>query len=148
MVALPPLQGPGRLIEDRYLGGTRLRLRRATEGTGTVWKLGRKYGATERGVEPITNLYLTAAEYALLAALPGADLVKHRHDIWTDDGRFVLDVFGGTLAGRMIAEVGAEDPAALWAVRPPPWCGREITGEEAYSGAALVRSGWPADPIP
>lgn len=98
-------------------------------------------------MEPITNLYLTVEEHGLLMPLPGADLVKHRHDVWADGVRFVLDVFAGALAGHMIAEVGADEPAALWAIRPPVWCGREITGEGAYAGASLARFGWPAEPI-
>ena len=127
-----------------------MRLRRETPAGGgpATCKLARKYGATARGVEPITNLYLTADEHALLAMLPGADLVKRRHHVSVDGLRFAVDVFEGPLAGRIIAEVEASDPAALRAVRPPAWCGREITGEAAYAGAALARRGWPADPIP
>jgi adenylate cyclase len=99
-------------------------------------------------VEPITNLYLTADEYALLKRLPGDELVKRRHAFRTGSVPCVLDVFGGALAGRMIAEVEAGDLAALWAIRPPDWFGREITGEPAYAGAALARFGWPSDAIP
>jgi CYTH domain-containing protein len=122
-----------------------LRLRRETplEGAPLIWKLARKYGSTAPGVEPITNLYLTAAEHAVLAALPGADLVKRRQQVWIGDVRWAVDVFGGGLTGQIIAEVEASDPAALWAVRSPAWCGREITGDPAYAGAALARMGWP-----
>ena len=147
LIAAPPLiAGAGRLLEDRYLAGTRLRLRRETgaDGAVAIWKVAQKYGAVAPGVEPMTNLYLTAAEHALLATLPGDDLVKRRHDVWVGDLRYVVDIFGGALAGRMIAEVEVVDAATLWALTPPAWCGREITGEARYSGAALARSGWPA----
>lgn len=145
VTVLPPLTGSARLIEDRYLTGSRLRLRRETgaDGIARIWKLARKYGATAPGVEPMTNLYLTAEEYALLATLPGTHLIKQRHDVWADAVRYVIDLFKGPLAGRMIAEVELADPTALWALEPPAWCGREITGDAAYAGAALARHGWP-----
>ena len=145
IAALPPLTGAGRLIEDRYLTGSRLRLRRETEADGTIgiWKIARKYGATGPGVEPMTNLYLTAGEHALLATLPGVDVVKRRHDMWVGEERYVVDLFEGPLAGRMIAEIEVADPASLWALTPPDWCGREITGDAAYAGATLARRGWP-----
>lgn len=144
----PPLIGAGRLIEDRYVDGTRLRLRREMDEDGVVrvWKLARKYGAIAPGVEPMTNLYLTEAEHALLATLPGAGVVKRRHPVLVDDVRFVIDRFEGRLAGRCIAEVELASVEALWAVTPPPWCGREITGEPAYAGATLAREGWPITP--
>ena len=145
VAAIPAELGPGRLIEDRYLDGTRLRVRRETDAGAApgVWKLARKYGATARGVEPMTNLYLTADEYALLATLPGASVVKRRRPLWADGVRFVIDRFEGALAGRCIAELERPTSAALWAVAPPIWCGREITGDAAYGGASLARNGWP-----
>lgn len=145
VAALPDRLGPGTLIEDRYLDGTRLRLRRETPtgGAASVWKLARKYGATAPGVEPMTNLYLTADEHARLAALPGATVVKRRHPVVADDVRFVIDLFKGALAGRRVAEVELPTDAAVWAVAAPPWYGVEITGEPAFGGAALARAGWP-----
>lgn len=145
VAAAPDGLGPGRLIEDRYLDNARLRLRRETPAGGAPdrWKLARKYGATAPGIEAITNLYLTAEEHALLAALPGADLTKRRHAMWVGPERYVVDVFEGRLAGRMIAEIELADPSALWALTPPAWCGQEITGLPAFTGAALARAGWP-----
>ena len=131
------------LLEDRYIDGTRLRLRRQTGADGTIWKLARKYGASVPGVEPMTNLYLSADEYALLSALPGADVVKRRWNVREEGVRFVVDRFEDALSGRIIAEVEAADPESLWALRPAAWCGREITGEAAFGGAALARDGWP-----
>lgn len=116
----------------------------APQAAPPVYKLARKYGARGRGVEPMTNLYLAADEFALLSALPAADVSKRRWDVWHEGVRFVVDRFDGALAGRMLAEVEATDSEALWAIRPPVWCGREITGEAAFGGAALARDGWPA----
>lgn len=143
MIDPPPLTDGGTLIEDRYLDDTRLRLRRAAGPDGTVWKLARKYGPVGPGVEPIANLYLTEGEYVLLAGLPGATVRKRRHAIQHGATRFVVDRFDGALAGRMLAEAEARDPDALRAIVPPPWCGREVTGEVAFTGAMLARGGWP-----
>lgn len=53
-----------RLIEDRYLDGTTLRLRRVTVETECVWKLTQKVrlDAQDPAIVSITNMYLTAAE--------------------------------------------------------------------------------------
>ncbi len=136
---------PGRLIEDLYLDGTRLRLRRETDADGhvLVWKLARKYGATARGIEPMTNLYLTQAEHALLAALPAAAIRKRRYPAPFAGLPFVIDRFEDELAGHAIAELELPNADALWAAASPPWCGREITGDPAYAGAKLAREGWP-----
>lgn len=70
--------GEPELIEDRYLIGTRLRLRRMSGPMGVVYKLVKKYGRSG-WVEPITNLYLDEVEYANLATLPARSLVKRRY---------------------------------------------------------------------
>lgn len=148
LASTPDDLGPGTLIEDRYLTGTRLRLRRETPAGGVpgVWKLARKYGASAPGVEPMTNLYLTPDEHALLATLPAAMLAKRRHPVMVDGVRFVVDRFEGALTGRSIVEVELASPGAVWAIVRPDWCGREVTGEPAYGGAALARDGWPLTP--
>lgn len=81
----PLAQFPCREIDDRYLTGTRLRLRCMRDGTQVVHKLCKKYGKAPGGVEPITNLYLTQAEYETLAQLPALAVRKHRYAI--ADGR-------------------------------------------------------------
>ncbi len=48
-------------------------------GGRTVFKLCRKYGDGTSGAESITNLYLSAAEHALLATLPGWSVSERRY---------------------------------------------------------------------
>ena len=62
----------------------------------------------------MTNIYLDATEYAMLAAT----LIKRRHDI---GGGFVIKVFEGALSGLALAEVSADDDVALAAVVVPAW---------------------------
>ena len=111
------------------------------------------------GVEAWLTLKLAAAgiarheyEYAIpagdgLALLGhcGSKLVKRRFGLLLPGGDWVLDVFEGANAPLVIAEVELEredQPVAI-----PPWCVGEITGEGAFSNAALARhpfDQWPS----
>jgi CYTH domain-containing protein len=144
MPALNPTTA--RLIEDRYLPGTGLRLRRVTAPDGSVvHKLGKKYPGAGLSSRPMTNIYLDAVEYGALAALPAAVLVKRRHGV---GGGFVVDVFEGALAGLMLAEISADDDAALAAIVVPVWCVAEVTEDVAYAGGTLALDGWHATATP
>ena len=137
---LPSLDpADARLIEDRYIDGARLRLRRLSGGgCPTLLKLTRKYGGPRP--EPITTLYLDADEYALLCDLPAATLVKRRHHVQVGDHWFGVDVFAGALAGLMLCEIEVESPEALASVELPDWAGDEVTDHPAFTGAALARA--------
>ena len=65
-------------IVDRYLPGTRLRLRKIEDGAEFIYKFVKKYGR-EGWVEPITNLYLDRAEYETLSAIPAREIRKKRY---------------------------------------------------------------------
>ena len=137
---MPPLDpASARLIEDRYLPGTGLRLRKvSTPGAEPVFKLGKKYPGAGLSTRPMTSLYLDAAEYGMLATLPAAVLIKRRHDV--GDG-FAIDIFEGALTGLVLAEVSADNDAALAAVVPPDWCIRDVTDEPVYAGGHLALTG-------
>jgi hypothetical protein len=131
-----------RLIEDLYLDAGRLRLRRVThfDGQPPEHKLCKKYGAQGGVSEPITNLYLTAGEYAALAAvLPGRPLRKRRHTVMHEGKGFSVDVFEGALAGLVMCETEAATPEAIRALHFPPWVMREVTDDAFFGGANLAR---------
>ncbi len=67
---------------------------------------------------------------------PGTvDKTRHRLDV---AGRtWEVDEFHGRLAPLVVAEVELDDPDAD--VVLPPWAGAEVTGDPAYSNAALSR---------
>ncbi len=122
-------------IEDRYLHGTRLRLRAMRQPHApTVFKLCKKYGKTNAHAEPITNLYLGADEYAVLAKVPAARLCKRRHAL--DGGS--LDVFESPHTGLMIFEREFDDEAAALGYTPPVFAGAEISGDVRYAGGVLA----------
>lgn len=75
----------------------------------------------------------------------GRRVVKTR---WTradgDDGLFLeLDVYEGSLTGLITLEVEFDDEDAATAWSPPPWAGREVTGEKAYANQSLALYGVP-----
>ena len=126
-----------RLIEDLYIDGGRLRLRKITMpgGVELEFKLAKKYAPDNPMIGPMTNLYLNAEEYAVLNVLPGARLSKRRHKV----ASFVVDVFEGGLKGLVLAECEASNRMAAMAFDVPVWCVREVTSELEYTGWRLAQ---------
>ncbi|HET6970282.1 MAG TPA: hypothetical protein VFH92_04075 [Phenylobacterium sp.] len=136
---LPPLDPEGaRRIEDLYIEGGRLRLRAITFlATGEKeFKLAKKYAPDNPLIGPMTNLYLSAEEHAVLNGLPGARLSKLRHKI----GAFTVDTFEGGLAGLVLAECEASNRMAAMRFDVPPWCRREVTDDFEYTGWSLAQA--------
>ena len=134
----PPPGEVMRRIEDRYIDGTRLRLRRVEVGLDAVYKLTQKVRV--RAEDPadvsITNMYLTASEHAVFNALPGRTMSKTRHVYRVAGHDFAVDTFQGRLVGLRLAEVEVEDVVA-----PLPlasWIGQEVTHDDCYSGGYLA----------
>lgn len=130
------------LLEDRYVVGTRLRLRRVTPVAGgpSRYELGQKVRPDQLDSRLVmhTSLELTAAEADLLSALPGADVRKVRHVLVEDGRRLALDVYQGRHDGLALLEVelaGEEDAAAF---TPPRFAGPEVTGDARYTGSGLA----------
>ncbi|HEX2560711.1 hypothetical protein [Phenylobacterium sp.] len=129
-----------RLIEDRYLTGGRMRLRAITdEASGQrEFKLCKKYGSADAVSEPIVNIYLSEAEHAAFAILPGADIAKRRCSVEHAGRIFSLDLFLGRLDGLAICEAEAATREGIIALAFPPWAAVEITADLFFSGAALA----------
>jgi CYTH domain-containing protein len=125
-------------IHDRYLDGTRLRLRVVDEpGLPVVRKLGQNIRVDGSREVAHTTLYLEDAEHALLAALPGRELCKTRHLVPTDGLDVAVEVFHGPLEGLVLVEVDLGDDGAAPDPRPA-WWGQDVTGLEAFTGGALA----------
>lgn len=129
-------------IIDRYIPGTRLRLRRIESPTGetVALKLTQKYlPDSGRGTDTIiTNLYLNEAEFALLSILDGLPLHKRRYAYHHNGRRFAFDVFEGALAGLILCEIEAESDEQLAAVPLPPFALREVTDDPFFTGGHLI----------
>jgi CYTH domain-containing protein len=131
---------PLTIVEDRYLDGTRMRLRKMTRpDVGEVkCKLTKKYECNDPSARPIVTSYLTDAEYLVLSALPARELRKRRFRIPIAGRHWSLDVFEGPLQGLEILECEAEDTVALSALAPPDWALREVTYLPQWQCGALA----------
>ena len=132
-------------IHDRYIEGTRMRLRRMERGGVHVFKLTRKYECGEADARPIVTAYLEQAEYEVFASLPALELSKTRLKLAFGGLALSIDRFQGPLEGLTLAEIEMDDLAALRALPDPPWAVRDVTHELPYQGATLARAGIPKD---
>lgn len=122
-------------ITDRYVTGTRLRLREVVDADGTVVrKLGHKVRLGDGpGRIACTSVYLDDAEWAVLACLPSTTVRKRRHHAYVDGQHVAVDELAD---GTLLAEIDGGDqpeadvPTGLDVLR-------EVTDEEAWTGQAL-----------
>jgi CYTH domain-containing protein len=117
-------------IYDRYITGTRLRLRHA----GDVYKLGQKIPAGADTVS-LTNIYLSREEYDVFRALPASELRKRRHFLQWHDHRIGVDEFLDRDLVLAEVELTADEPY----LPLPPWAVKDVTADDSYSGGALAR---------
>jgi CYTH domain-containing protein len=123
-------------IVDRYLTGTRLRLREVREEDGTVVrKLSHKVRLTD-GPEEVacTNFYLDEREWNLLVGLSAKMLRKKRHVLHRDGLVVAVDEYGD---GTLIAEV---DDGERPSVSIPEWLEvvENVSGDESWTGSSLA----------
>jgi CYTH domain-containing protein len=138
------LEGRSWRIDDRYITGTHLRLRRMEriDGGETVFKLGQKQvpSPPDYSTMTITSIVLSPDEYDVLTSLQSLELHKVRHQVEHDDHRtYSVDVFDAHLSGLMLAEVDFETPEEM--ERPlelPHWVIREVSDEIQFTGGALA----------
>jgi len=131
-----------RHLVDRYIIGTRLRLRlQVEEGGPTLRKFTQKLPDPEprtRGRQGLlTNTYLSEDEYDVLAALPALELRKTRYSV----APFGVDVFEGPRAGLVLAEIEfpTEDEADRSPI--PATSVVEVSHDPRFTGGRLVRTG-------
>ncbi|NES13851.1 hypothetical protein G3562_22630, partial [Micromonospora sp. PPF5-6] len=141
LLAEPPLPAAvtaSRHITDRYLAGTRLRLRRVENlpGGACEFKLTQKVPAQRPGhiQGMITNIYLSPAEYELFASLPAATLSKTRLSV----PPLGIDVFDPPLHGLILAEAEFTTDEAARSFVPPPQIVAEVTDDPRFTGGSLV----------
>lgn len=129
-----------RRITDRYLPGTRLRLRRVDhpDGGATEFKFTQKVPAGRPGFVQglITNTYLSAAEYDLLASLPAEVLSKVRLSV----PPLSIDIFNPPLHGLVLADVEFSTDEAAESFALPPAAIAEVTEDARFTGGNLVRT--------
>jgi len=124
-------------IIDRYVTGTRLRLREVRGCDGVVVrKLGQKVRVADGPAEvACTNLYLDEGEWGVLLALPAEVLRKRRHRIERDGLVVAVDEHED---GTLVAEIDdGDEPSDV----VPGWLEvlADVSADERWTGAGLAR---------
>ena len=121
-------------------GDTEVRVRRTPGG---AW-LTIKHGGGGVRVEEELRLDERQAD-ALWALTEGRRVQKTRRVMRVDGADVEVDEYAASLDGLVVAEVEFIDEAAAQAFVAPPWFGRELTGDPAYSNRSLATHGLPAE---
>lgn len=131
-----------RVIDDKYLRGTRLRLRIVTEsqsGHRTI-KLTKKAESSSPYFTTISRILLSPHEYRLIDAIDGDRLTKRRFHCTDRGRRFAIDRFEDALEGLVLCEVEADGLDELMEIEPPDFVQREVTEDSFFTGANLCRT--------
>jgi hypothetical protein len=138
LAGLPPALGTPRWITDRYLTGTRLRLRMVEypDSRRCDYKLTQKIPADRPGPVQglITNTYLTRGEYDRLASLPAAVLSKTRFSV----APLSIDVFDPPLHGLVLAEAEFTTDEEALGFYSPPHSIADVTSDKRFTGGRLA----------
>jgi len=129
-------------LEDKYLSGTRLRLRIQTDtDTGRrLIKLNKKCESDSHFFRTISRILLSDGEYEALYGLRG-DLLKKTRYYHNYLGRvFAVDVFEGELEGLILCETEAESLEDLMMAAPPGYVKDEVTEDDFFAGGNLCRT--------
>ena len=134
--SIPSEVGRVTRIVDRYIEGSRLRLREVQGQDGqVVRKLGHKVRLGDGFSEiACTSIYLDDAEWRLLSLLPARVLHKRRHHVERDGVHVAIDQFED---GTLLAEIddGDRSPAPV-----PSWLEvvADVTADESWTGGSLA----------
>jgi adenylate cyclase len=133
--------GPAQPLRQGYLAGSRdgvtVRLRLRDTAQGVAERAWLTLKAPTGGLARHEFDYgIPVDDAEVLWQLAPHRLTKTRFDLTCPGGDWVVDVFAAENAPLVLAEV--ELPAADAALELPPWCGRELTGDDRLSNAALA----------
>jgi CYTH domain-containing protein len=135
--------GDGAQLRQGYLaldGDVEVRVRLASAAAWLTIKAGSGLARTE------VELPLAPSDAEVLwAQTAGRRIEKVRHELAIDGNVIAeIDRYQGDLDGLCTVEVEFGDREQAQAFVPPPWFGRELTGEPGWSNAALAEHGAPS----
>jgi adenylate cyclase len=141
LVWVPPADldsHPASAIHQGYLAidsdGSEVRLRRRDTATWLTSKRGHGVVRAEAEIE------ITDAQFETLWPLTeGRRLEKTRYRIGAGEGPVIeLDVYGGALAGLVVAEVEFPSRADADTFVAPSWFGPDVSEDDAYKNQRLA----------
>ena len=138
---VPDGVAPGERIEQGYLAvgedGVEVRVRRRAGRATLTIKSGPAQVRTEVEL-PIDDAHFEA----LWPLTAGRRFAKTRHLLELGGGPVAeIDVYDDPHAGLLVAEIEFPTPEASERFAPPPWIGREVTGDRRYANQSLALSG-------
>ncbi len=127
-------------IFDRYIEGTRIRLRRIRDPYSNEWnRILQKRVTSAAGAEvKLSEVHLDESEFSILDRLAGPELRKNRYFYEFDLVGFSFDVFLGPLKGITLARAEFEALDKANDFSPPVFSVIEVTNEPFFSGEHLV----------
>ena len=123
-------------IRQFYLAAAPGRTVRIRISDGTSAMLTLKFSGKGRGRDEFEYPVPLAEAKEMQAFAIGRVIEKTRCHVHHGGYLYEVDVFGGELAGLVIAEL--ETPDDVPADNLPPWLGREVTQEGRYYNASLA----------
>jgi adenylate cyclase len=126
----------GHRLRQAYLAETdraAIRVRIVDDASATITIKSANPGLSRQEFE--YPLPLADAE-ALTGLRQGAVLEKTRYHAPHAGHDWEVDVYSGENAGLVVAEIELNDEAEV--LDPPPWLGREVTGDARYYAARLA----------
>jgi adenylate cyclase len=128
-------------IRQFYLAAAPGRTVRVRISDGVSAKLTLKFGSAARERDEFEYPIPLAEAEEMLAFALGRVIEKTRHHVRHRGYLYEVDVFGGQLAGLVVAEL--ETPEDVSDEKLPDWLGREVTGESRFYNASLALGGIP-----
>jgi CYTH domain-containing protein len=128
-------------IRQFYLAAAPGRTVRIRISDGASAKLTLKFGSRARVRDEFEYSIPLAEAEEMLAFAIGRVIEKTRHHVRHRGYLYEVDVFGGPLAGLVVAEL--ETPEDVPDEMLPDWLGREVTGESKFYNASLALGGIP-----
>lgn len=128
--------------KDKYLNGTRLRLRIQTDSDKNrqLIKLTKKYESDSAYFRQINTILLTPEELKIFDTLDGKRVEKTRFYHHYKNRIFSIDVFENELRGLLICEIEQAGLEDLMNAEPPPYVEGEVTENSFFTGANLANA--------
>ena len=128
-------------IRQFYLAAAPGRTVRVRISDGASAMLTLKFGSTARERDEFEYPIPLSEAQEMLSFAIGRVIEKTRHHVRHRGYLYEVDVFGGMLAGLVVAEL--ETPEDVPDEMLPDWLGREVTGESRFYNASLALGGIP-----